>query len=88
VAFRRPRPSFADVVYADDDLTVLADATVDALRESGFFLSGLLHAARGGRDWLRLQRPQAPTQTAGLHLEGETGQWLLERVLADRATVS
>lgn len=78
----------ADVVYADVDLTVPAGATVEALRESGFFLSGLLHAARGGRDWLRLQRPQAPTQTAGLHLEGDTGQWLLERVLADRATVS
>ena len=87
-ALRGDGGRLADVVYADVDLSVPAGATVAALRESGFFLSGLLVAARGGRDWLRLQRPQGPTQTEGLHLEGEVGQWLLERALADRATVS
>lgn len=87
-ALRGEGGRLADVVYADVDLAAPAASTVAALRESGFFLSGLLVTGRGGRDWLRLQRPQGSAQTDGLHLEGETGQWLLERVLADRSTVS
>ena len=58
-----------------------------ALREQGFFLSGLLHAGPGGRDWLRLQRPQAPVEVESLALAGERGQWLLERILDDRREV-
>ncbi len=75
------------VLYADVDLTTPSDAAVTALREQGFFLSGLLHAGPGGRDWLRLQRPQAPVEVESLALAGERGQWLLERILDDRREV-
>jgi len=77
----------ADVLYADVDLTLPADDGVAVLRDNGFFLAGLVNAGRDGRDWLRLQRPQADAQITDLHLEGEVGRWLLECVLADRELV-
>ncbi len=77
----------ADVLYADVDLTLPADDGVAVLRDNGFFLAGLVNAGRDGRDWLRLQRPQADAQITDLQLEGEVGQWLLECVLADRESV-
>jgi len=78
----------ADVLYADVDLTLPADNGVAVLRDNGFFLAGLVHAGRDGRDWLRMQRPQADAQITDLQLEGEVGRWLLECVLADRESVS
>lgn len=78
----------ADVLFADVDLGVESDAAVAALNERGFFFAGVSHAGLGGRDWLRLQRPQADVETERLQLEGETGRWLLERILADRDRVA
>jgi hypothetical protein len=47
----------------------------------------LVHAGRDGRDWLRLQRPQAQADLEQLHVEGDFAAWLLDAVLADRASV-
>jgi N-acetylglutamate synthase-like GNAT family acetyltransferase len=77
----------AAVLYADVDLAVPGDDAVDALREQGFFLSGFIYAGPAGRDWLRLQRPQAPVEVESLALAGERGEWLLGRVLRDRREV-
>ena len=46
-----------------------------------------VHAGRDGRDWLRLQRPQAQADLEQLHVEGDFAAWLLDAVLADRASV-
>ena len=78
----------AGSLYADIDLSCPSDAAIELLRREGFYLSGLVHAGRGGRDWLRLQRPQDAADLDGIHLEGETANWLLEQVLADRASVA
>jgi hypothetical protein len=77
----------AAVLYADVDLTIPGDAAVAALRDQGFFLSGLIHAGPGGRDWLRLQRPQAAVEVDALAFAGERGQWLRDRILDDRRAV-
>ena len=69
-------------------LAGLDDAALDALRHEGFFLAGLIASGRGGRDWLRLQRPQDTADMDAIHLEGETANWLLDEVLADRESVS
>ena len=78
----------AGTLYADLDLACPNDAALDTLRHEGFFLSGLVVAGRGGRDWLRLQRPQDAADMDAIHLEGETANWLLDQVLADRDGVS
>lgn len=78
----------AGTLYADIDLSCPNDAALEALRREGFFLAGLIVSGRGGRDWLRLQRPQDAADMDAIHLEGETANWLLDQVLADRASVS
>ena len=78
----------ADVVYADLDLTQPCEGTIDTLRRNGFSLAGLLHAGHGGRDWLRLQRPQVAYELNELQIADEVGQWLLGRVQADLADVT
>jgi len=78
----------AETLYADLDLTCDCEAALDTLRSQGFYLSGLIHAGRDGRDWLRLQRPQAQADLEQLHVEGDFAAWLLDAVLADRASVS
>jgi anti-sigma regulatory factor (Ser/Thr protein kinase)/N-acetylglutamate synthase-like GNAT family acetyltransferase len=78
----------AGTLYADIDLSCPNAAALDALRHEGFFLAGLIASGRGGRDWLRLQRPQDTADMDAIHLEGETANWLLEQVLADRDSVS
>jgi hypothetical protein len=77
----------AETLYADLDLTCDCEAALDTLRSQGFYLSGLVHAGRDGRDWLRLQRPQAQADLEQLHVEGDFAAWLLDAVLADRASV-
>jgi hypothetical protein len=57
------------------------------LRERGFYLAGLIPAGRNGRDWIRLQRPQSAADLDGIRIVPE-GAWLLEQVLADRASVA
>ncbi|MSO47116.1 MAG: hypothetical protein EXQ67_03405 [Thermoleophilia bacterium] len=78
----------AETLYADLDLTCDCEAALHTLRSQGFYLSGLIHAGRDGRDWLRLQRPQAQADLEQLHVEGDFAAWLLDAVLADRASVS
>jgi N-acetylglutamate synthase-like GNAT family acetyltransferase len=78
----------ASTLYADIDLSCPNDAALEALRREGFFLAGLIPSGRGGRDWLRLQRPQDTADMDAIHLEGETANWLLAEVLADRDSVS
>ena len=78
----------AETLYADLDLTCDCEAALVTLRSQGFYLSGLIHAGRDGRDWLRLQRPQAQADLEQLHVEGDFAAWLLDAVLADRASVS
>ena len=78
----------AGTLYADVDLACADDAVIDLLRGEGFFLSGLIVRGRAGRDWLRLQRPQDAADLDEIHLEGETANWLLGEVLADRDGVS
>lgn len=78
----------AGSLYADLDLSCLSDAAVDTLLGEGFFLAGLIHAGLAGRDWLRLQRPQDAADFDALHLEGETANWLLDAILADRDAVA
>lgn len=78
----------AGTLYADLDLSCPNDAALETLRREGFFLSGLITSGRGGRDWLRLQRPQDTADMEAIHLEGETASWLLDQVLADRDSVS
>ena len=78
----------AGTLYADIDLSCPNDAALEALRREGFYLAGLIPSGRGGRDWLRLQRPQDTADMDAIHLEGETANWLLDEVLADRESVS
>jgi hypothetical protein len=78
----------AGTLYADIDLSCPNDAALQALRREGFYLAGLIPSGRGGRDWLRLQRPQDTADMDAIHLEGETANWLLAEVLADRDSVS
>ena len=78
----------AGTLYADLDLSCPNDTALETLRHEGFFLAGLIASGRGGRDWLRLQRPQDAADMDGIHLEGETANWLLDQVLADRDSVS
>lgn len=78
----------AGTLYADIDLACPDDAAIELLRREGFYLAGFVHAGRAGRDWLRLQRPQDAADLEAIHLEGETAAWLLEQVLADRASVA
>ncbi|MGI9187912.1 MAG: hypothetical protein ACR2J9_10435 [Gaiellales bacterium] len=75
-------------LYADLDLSCPNPTALDMLRGEGFFLAGLIASGRGGRDWLRLQRPQDAADMDAIHLEGETANWLLDEVLADRDSVS
>ena len=78
----------AGTLYADIDLACPDDDAVELLRREGFFLAGFVHTGRAGRDWLRLQRPQDAADVEAIHVEGETAAWLLEQVLADRASVA
>jgi anti-sigma regulatory factor (Ser/Thr protein kinase)/N-acetylglutamate synthase-like GNAT family acetyltransferase len=78
----------AGTLYADLDLSCAHHTSLETLRHEGFFLAGLMPSGLGGRDWLRLQRPQDSADMDGIHLEGETANWLLEQVLADRNSVS
>lgn len=78
----------AGTIYADVDLTCACDETLEVLREQGFFLCGFRHFGHAGREWLRLQRLQDDADLVNIALEGETANWLLDQVLADRASVS
>ena len=77
----------AETLYVDLDLTFDCSAAIEMLRERGFYLSGLIPAGRDGRDWLRMQRPQAAADIDGIRLLPEA-RWLLDEVLADRASVT
>ena len=76
----------AGTLLVDLDLSFPCDEAVELLRERGFYLAGLIPTGRGGHDWLRLQRPQAAADIDGIRVVPE-GAWLLEQVLADRASV-
>jgi N-acetylglutamate synthase-like GNAT family acetyltransferase len=78
----------AGTLYADIDLSCPNDAALEALRREGFYLAGLIPSGRGGRDWLRLQRPQDTADMDAIHLDGDIANWLLDEVLADRESVS
>jgi hypothetical protein len=77
----------AETLYVDLDLTFDCSEAIEMLRERGFYLSGLIPAGRDGRDWLRMQRPQAAADIDGIRLLPEA-RWLLDEVLADRASVT
>ena len=77
----------AETLYVDLDLTFDCSEAIEMLRERGFYLSGLIPAGRDGRDWLRMQRPQAAADIDGIRLLPEA-RWLLAEVLADRASVT
>lgn len=77
----------ASVVFADIDLACPSERAVAMLRDEGFYLAGVIPFDRAGRTWLRLQRPQAVMDLDALHIESETGTWLLEQVLVDRERV-
>ena len=77
----------AETLYVDLDLAFDCSAAIEMLRERGFYLSGLVPAGRNGRDWLRMQRPQAAADIDGIRLLPEA-RWLLDAVLADRASVT
>ena len=81
---RGPEVRGASVVFADVDLACPSERAVEMLRDEGFYLAGVVPFDRAGRTWLRLQRPQAVMDLDALHIESETGTWLLEQVLADR----
>ncbi|MSO96347.1 MAG: hypothetical protein EXQ81_11260 [Thermoleophilia bacterium] len=78
----------ADVVFVDLDLSQPSDIAIEHLRLNGFFLAGLLHAGHAGRDWLRLQRPQADFELDKVQIADETGLWLFDRIQQDLADVS
>jgi hypothetical protein len=77
----------AGTLFVDLDLSFDCDAAIAMLRERGFYLAGLIPAGRNGRDWIRLQRPQSAADLDGIRIVPE-GAWLLEQVLADRASVA
>ena len=77
----------AETLYVDLDLTFDCSDAIEMLRDRGFYLSGLIPAGRDGRDWLRMQRPQAAADIDGIRLLPEA-RWLLDEVLADRASVT
>ena len=77
----------AGTLFVDLDLSFDCDAAIAMLRERGFYLAGLIPTGRNGRDWIRLQRPQSAADLDGIRVVPE-GAWLLEQVLADRASVA
>ena len=77
----------SETLYVDLDLAFDCSAVIEMLRERGFYLSGLIPAGRNGRDWLRMQRPQAAADIDGIRLLPDA-RWLLDEVLADRASVT
>ena len=77
----------AETLYVDLDLTFDCSDAIEMLRDRGFYLSGLIPAGRNGRDWVRMQRPQAAADIDGIRLLPEA-RWLLDEVLADRASVT
>ncbi|MEI7624916.1 MAG: GNAT family N-acetyltransferase [Actinomycetota bacterium] len=79
-----------DVIYADINISAIADATdaIEALNASDFFYSGLIPFGLGGHDYLRLQRIDAENvETEHLVLDSPFSQALLATTLADRARV-
>jgi len=79
-----------DVIYADLDLQggAAPDATVDALREVGFFYSGLVLHGPGSSDYLRLQCLNAENvELERIVCDSDFAQQLLAFVLEDRAQV-